>query len=366
MRLRRAALFRVTSETWLRRLSKISLIDQEVWNEMMHLPEVVSIRNCRMEGEPGADAADQDKTLTPYPARMQLMFGNWFIPIYNLFDLHNPVLLTAGKITKGQIACPDRSRPAPNYLFLLAPSDYVKPDTVDQISPFETEGRRGAGEDKQDSYLLLTQFVILACNTSDIAAVKDEWERMMDTAAGTPRKHGACGNFIHGVFSGKSFVELRNRFSIDGRIMEDGVLNLTTIGQASGDSLGARMNVESAPGARPLIELWRVPVRNQDNRTAQRLLIRFFTTNSDVLDYGSQVNQDRRRLSASADRAMRRARNKHIQQLCGCACPAARIRRPEGPYNGRSKRRPALQSGHTGFGRRRLPRASSWPGCRRC
>lgn len=250
-------------------------------------------RNCRIEGESGFDSVLKD-VATPYPDGFKNMFGKWFVPVYNLFDLHNPQLLTAVKNATGdQLRCPDGARAAPRYLFLLAPSVYVKPDTLDKISQFETEGRLGSGEDPQSSYNLLTrQFVILACNTSDIAAVRDEWRRMLDTAAGTPRDHGACGNFFHGVFSGKSFVELRNHFSIDGRLVEDGALSLTTIGQASGAVLGARMNVEGVPGAKPLLDLWRVPPGNQDSRATQRLHIRFYTTMSDVLDEITIVEGD--------------------------------------------------------------------------
>jgi len=230
----------------------------------------------------------------PYPAEpFRKLFPNWFMPIYNLFDLHNPYLLTASERTDDDPAtCGDRARQAPRHLFLLTPAYYVKPDNWKGIGQFETEGGIGSNVGKEEQFLLLTrQFVILACDKADLDTVTDEWHRMLDAAAGDDRGHGACGQYLHGVFSAKTFVELRNRFSLDGRSVEDGVLPFTGIGHAVGPSLGARLNAEVEPNSKPLLELLRaLPTAASPN--PHRVLLRFYTTMSDVLDQAAVLEGD--------------------------------------------------------------------------
>jgi hypothetical protein len=236
------------------------------------------------------DPAD-DVTL-PYPRDFKDLFPMWFMPVYNLFDLHNPYLLTAPKRPKtDSAACRDRARQAPRYLFLLTPAVYVKPDNRDRISQFETEGGLGSDDDPKDQYKVLArQFVILACDSADPRDVADEWRRLLDAARGHGGKHGACGPYVHAVLSAKTFVELRNRFSLDGRTVEDGVVHFTGIGQAVGPSLGARLNAEAAPGAKPLLHLLRaLPAESPDPR---RVLLHFYTTMSDVLDQAAVLEGD--------------------------------------------------------------------------
>ena len=228
----------------------------------------------------------------PYPPEFRKLFPKWFMPIYNLFDLHNPYLLTApGRTGDESATCRDLARRAPRHLFLLTPAYYVKPDNWKGMGQFETEGSIGSGVDPAEQYLLLTrQFVILACDRADQSAVADEWLRMLDAAAGNDRGHGACGPYLHGVFSAKTFAELRNRFSLDGRAVEDGVVHLTGIGQAVGPSLGSRLNAEAVPGSKPLLRLLRaVPVESSHPR---RVLLRFYTTMSDVLDQAALLEED--------------------------------------------------------------------------
>lgn len=251
-------------------------------------------QNCKMEGKEESGADPLSSTLLPYPTSFKQILGTWFVPVFNLFDLHSARLLSANETeTDKPPRCPDESSKAPAYLFLLAPSHYVKPDTIDKMSQFETEGRLGSSVDQSEEYLLLTrEFVIIACDRADIDDIRDEWGRMLDTAAGNSPGRGRCGNYVHGVFAGKTFVELRNHFSIDGRPAEDGVPNLATIGQAIGPSLGARMNLESPPGTRPLLEVWRIAPWDQDTPGARRLHIQFYTTKTNVLDQAIVLEGD--------------------------------------------------------------------------
>ncbi|MBK6594271.1 MAG: hypothetical protein IPG23_17125 [Burkholderiales bacterium] len=92
------------------------------------------------------------------------------------------------------------------------------------------------------------------------------------------------------MFAAKTFVELRNRFSYDGRVVEDSVMHFTGIGQAVGPSLGSRLNFEAAPGSKPLLDLLRtVPTGSFDR---PRVLLRFYTTMSEVLDQVAVLEGD--------------------------------------------------------------------------
>lgn len=228
----------------------------------------------------------------PYSNNLRKLFTKWVMPVYNLFDLHNPYLLTAPERTGLEpTTCLDRARLAPPYLFLLTPSVYVKPDNWYLIRQFETEGGLGSNVDEKDEYKILTrQFVILACDSSDPDVVTDEWKRLLTAARGNDGPHGRCGPYLHGVFAAKTFVELRNRFSYDGRVVEDSVMHFTGIGQAVGPSLGSRLNFEAAPGSKPLLDLLRtVPTGSFDR---PRVLLRFYTTMSEVLDQVAVLEGD--------------------------------------------------------------------------
>jgi hypothetical protein len=228
----------------------------------------------------------------PYSDDLQKLFPKWIMPIYNLFDLHNPYLLTGPARTDlDPTACRDRTRRAPRHLFLLTPGAYVKPDNWKHIGQFETEGGLGSSVDRKDEYQILTrQFVILACDSADWRDVADEWRRLLASARGDDGRRGACGAYLHGVFAAKSFVELRNRFNLDGRAVEDGVVHFAGIGQALAPSLGARLNAEAAPGSKPLLHLLRaLPAQSPNPR---RVLLHFYTTMSDVLDHAAVLEGD--------------------------------------------------------------------------
>lgn len=236
--------------------------------------------------------APEPDAMVPYSDKLRALFPKWVMPVYNLFDLNNPYLLTGPERTNpNPTTCRDDARQAPPNLFLLAPSIYVKPDNWAGIGQFETEGGLGSNVDPKDDYLVLTrQFVILACDSSDPSEVKKEWHRLLNAARGNDEPRGSCGMYLHGVFAAKTFVELRNRFSYDGRPVEDGVAHFTGIGQAVGPSLGSRLDFEAAPDSKPLLDLLRLlPAGKLDRR---RVLLRFYTTMTEVLDQAAVLEGD--------------------------------------------------------------------------
>lgn len=239
--------------------------------------------------EPKVPAPD---AMVPYSDQLRALFPLWVMPVYNLFDLNNPYLLTEPDRTNSNpTACGDGARKAPPNLFLLAPSTYVKPDNWQGIGQFETEGGLGSNVDPKDEYLVLTrQFVILACDSSVPPEVEKEWNRLINAARGKVEPRGNCGTYLHGVFAAKSFVELRNRFSYDGRPVEDGVAHFTGIAQAVGTSLGSRLDFESAPGSKPLLDLLRAVQAGSFDR--RRVLLRFYTTATAVLNQAAVLEGD--------------------------------------------------------------------------
>lgn len=239
------------------------------------------------EAQPSVDPA---KVLVPYSNKMANQLGTSFIPIYNLFDLHNPKLL-AGVPATAMSACPSG---APHFLFLLTPSEYTKPDVFGGIAQFETEGQTGGDVTGHSPYKsLFRQFVILGCDSDLKTDIESEWKRFLDAARGEPVSAvGRCGVFVHGVFSGKTFVERRTHVIINGIPVDGGLASYTTIAQAAAPTLGVRMNMRSPPDAAALVELWRTPFGQPENADPKRLHIRFYTTMSGVLEKATVIEGD--------------------------------------------------------------------------
>ena len=277
------------------------------------------------------------------------MLGRDFLPVYNLFDLHNPLLLTAPNVLtpppvqttaplSSPPACPDATRSAPKYLYLLKPGRYIKPDMGDPPSgydaQFETEARTDPHEKSNESVKLLArQFILMACDTPTYEAISQEWNRLLETAMATtpmtvtsntvttvsgvppltlthvetktditgtattltPRNsvcHVLPGNpdfistvpYVHGLFAGKSFVEMRNHFSFNGHPVEEGARLNETLGQALAANAGAHVNMADRPGQEPLLRWWRPPHPSRMTLGTNTLEILFDTTSSTVLD----------------------------------------------------------------------------------
>jgi hypothetical protein len=244
------------------------------------------------EGLPSVDPA---KVLVPYSGLMENQLGASFLPIYNMFDLHNPRLLAgapaAGEAPPATPVCPGS---APRFLILLTPSEYTKADVTGGIVQFETEGQTGGDVTGHGPYKsLFRQFVILGCNSDLKTDIESEWKRLLDAAAGNHvSAAGGCGAFVHGVFSGKTFVERRTHVVFDGIPVDGGLASFTTIAQAAAPVLGVRMNTRSPPDAAALFELWRTPADQPDSADPERLRIRFYTTMSGVLEKATVLEGD--------------------------------------------------------------------------
>jgi hypothetical protein len=252
---------------------------------------------CSMASDAEKNPAS-DAVMMPYPTKWRELVGTLFLPVYNLFDLRSATLLR-DKVASNQSGC--QGRAAPQHLFLLSPGSYLKPDVGGETShtaQFEHEARVSSGitAPRDELKTLTRQFVLLACQSANFADVKKEWNRFLETAyqklvtGTTISGRTRCGDFLHGVFAGKTFVELKNHFSINGQQIEESALNLQTIGQALGPSLGVRANMESLPGSQPLVTVWRVS--RHDQMRGRRLHLRFYTTMNTVLNQGVVLEGD--------------------------------------------------------------------------
>jgi hypothetical protein len=239
--------------------------------------------------------------LLPFPQAWVSLFVAEFVPIYNLFDLHNSALLAVSKVPPDPPACPDNTRKAPSYLFLLSPAAYLKADigpAPANMAQFENEARPAffpkptQATSREDLNMLARQFLIVGCDSSDRTTLNGEWNHLLEisfaalpeTKPDAPTGPRTCGAFVNGIFAGKSFVELRHHFSMNGRPVESGALNLETIGQLLAGPFAAHVNREGAPDSAPLVEVFRSPDPEKNRTGAGVLRIRFHTTMSRILD----------------------------------------------------------------------------------
>jgi hypothetical protein len=215
-------------------------------------PAATCVVGARPE-DSNSEAKDK-QVLTPYPQGVNSLFGNWFVPVYNTFDLHNSMLLLAASAGRAKPKeCPE-IRAGPRYLYLLTPSAYVKADSSSLLAQFENEARLGPSDDPSlsDPTVLARQFIILGCNSSRPEDVQNEWNLLLQSVAkGTAEPRGDCGQFAHAVFGAKTFLELRNQFSVNGSVVEEGAYNLSTIGQVIGTGFGSRLNLDATPESGP-------------------------------------------------------------------------------------------------------------------
>jgi hypothetical protein len=240
-----------------------------------------------------------DGILVPYRKEWASLLDAVVLPVYNLFDLHNSRLLTAAQTPSSPPTdCPDNTRRAPPYMFLLRPGHYIKADGPPVSGQFENEARTGiegtAGESAEP---LARQFIVIGCERSDQKALEDEWNRILEGAfslfvpagARVPREllatppRGPCGDFVHGVFSGRAFVELRHNFSINGKRVENGTTNLQTIGQIVA-YFSPHQDPAERSSSKPLVEVLRSNGGAAARLGVSAIKLRFYTTEADVLD----------------------------------------------------------------------------------
>jgi len=250
------------------------------------------IGSSDMTGDPQDKQTGTKKGLLPFPSEWKELLGHDFVPIYNLFDLHNSSLLVMAHSPDSN--CPNE-RKGPTYLFLLTPAKYLKPD-VDPIAQFENEARPGpnlitsVGSAKDDLVMLTRQFWLIGCDSLALAGLKGEWSLLLERAlaaykptSDSPVNAPSCGSYANGVFAGKSFVELRHHFSINGHPADSGARNLQTIGQVLGASFAATLNRTAASDAAPFVRVVRSPDVGYGISPGV-IQIRFYTTMSQIFD----------------------------------------------------------------------------------
>jgi hypothetical protein len=263
---------------------------------------------CEMAAGPQNQETNANDGLLPFPPRWVSLFSREFLPVYNIFDLHNTTLLHNSPLDPP--ACPDginRTPPAaPRYFFLLTPANYLKADagtaTAD-IARFENEARfvflpnPSNADDRDDINMLARQFLLIGCDSPDLSTLNREWSHILEAAfaalpnasLGGPISDQACGGYVNGLFAGKSFVESRNHFSINGHPVEPEA-NPETLGEVlAKPPLAAHLNRVHPPDAHPLVEVVRLPDREPASGTMR---IRFYTTMKQVLDQAYVLEGD--------------------------------------------------------------------------
>lgn len=227
----------------------------------------------------------KDNNPRPYPNPLKAVVGKDFLPIYNDFDLHNGCLLRAIPENGN---CDSHERQYPINIYLLSPTSYRKPDSQKGFANFENESRvqtdSGNGED--DLSVLTKQFILMGCDNNNI---EQEWNYLLDdvgyyiTQTRQNLSRGCGGNFVHGVFSGKSFVEVRNHFSLDGHLVEGGSALLQTVGEVISAQFPSRVGRERPVGSdEPMVYLVRGIFGKRPPPFSVE--IRFFTTSAVALD----------------------------------------------------------------------------------
>lgn len=251
--------------------------------------QLASLGSCNMDAVPQQGSVPADGLFTALPKEWAAMVSHEFLPVYNRFDLSNAKLLTHSNAPAG---CADRS--APKYLYLLQPATYIKADPDDRDgdrSKFENEARSlFPGDPTVDFTLLAREFLIIGCDDGKPEALEGEWNYLLDRAYSlsnmmpTPGSR-TCGPYVNALFSGKSFVEVRNSFSINGHPLDSGRSSLETVGQAFAAGFATRVDREGRSGTPPLLEVLRAPDRlSQVNTGATAIRLRFHTTVSSILD----------------------------------------------------------------------------------
>jgi hypothetical protein len=262
--------------------------------------------SCVIQSVPeNANAEAPKGVLLPYPKEWAGLLGSEFLPLYNLFDLHNYALLTLGSPPyPNQLSdCAHGVSAAPQFVFLLSPTSYIKADwgpEKNYVAQFETETRPGPGALPEDDIKMLARhFVIMGCATSSTKDVNDEWTQFLEIAfsnlLGPPSPTPAprpCGGFVDGVFAGKSFVEIRNDVSVNGQPIAGGAPVFETVRQLLAASLPAHLDAEGSPGSDPLAEIILTSDPDTNKLHARTLRIRFHTTMSAVLDQVQVVEGD--------------------------------------------------------------------------
>ena len=262
------------------------------------------------------------KILVPLPTSWTPLVNTEFIPVYNVFDLNHSAFLSRADassaavknaaiasdgeepmpLTRSGVAnCEDG--PAPKHLFLLTPAAYLKPDPGGlpaNTAQFENEARSSffpnpsVGTAKVDLLMLTRQFFLIGCDSDDPDVVQAEWTHLLeagfnqllrDLGRSSPVSPRTCGNYVNGLLAGRSFVELRNTYSVNERLVEAGARHQETVGQAFAAGFAGRLNHEGIPASSPLLEVVRLPDPLVTKRFgAATIRLRFHTTVSRVLD----------------------------------------------------------------------------------
>jgi hypothetical protein len=267
--------------------------------------------SCELAADSQKDGADPREGPLPIPPTWAPLLSGptmEFLPIYNLFDLHNTSLLHDRPLDPP--ACPDGIAvvppKSPPYLYLLSPAKYRKADVgpgTEGVARFENEARMaftpnpGNADDRDDINMLARQFLLVGCDSTDPRILEQEWNHILEVAFRSlpnpvpdfPTSNPRCGGYVNGLFVGRSFVEVRNHFSIAGYPVALDAPNLATFAQVFVEHLSAHLDRNRPPGAPPLAEVTRSTAPEPG---AQEMQLRFYTTMKRVLDQAYVLEGD--------------------------------------------------------------------------
>ncbi len=245
-----------------------------------------------------ASSSEPTQAMLPYPAAWGTLLKNTFVPVYNLFDLHNPALLKDKAHSGKGDHCWDAHQYA-QRLFLLAPMEYIKADKADKdgtdrsIRQFENESRSVYGPKdplaQNPEEQLARQFVIVGCDAkASVHDVQLEWNKLLENAhRQSPLENldGSadllCAGYVHAVFGAKAYVELLETLSINGQAVESGVPRGETLGGVIAAYRSTHHEEQTSDPSMAAVEL----VRSSASIPGSgRIVLRFHTRDPAVLD----------------------------------------------------------------------------------
>jgi len=238
----------------------------------------------------------EDKTLhgndknyeLPFKPQWASLFGGSppvFLPIFNMFDLHDPRLLR------------DKTGHAPSRLFLLSPGIYTKADSGPyplNIAQYTTDARTQGKAEKPfiEARQLARRFLLIGCVAVDIKCPEDELAALRSQAVAALSNGPAVGQptYAVGAFANQTFVEVRYHISINGRPREVAVLAGETWGSIVATWMLSGVNRTGSRSSGPILEIRRT--MQDDDAPSQTMRIRFYTTDRAVMDEAEAFEGD--------------------------------------------------------------------------
>ena len=225
--------------------------------------------------------------LLPFDRRWSALFGKYFVPIYNPFDLWNKDLLRF----QG-----DQNRSGPPFLFLLSPKRYAKADgnTQESVNQFTTDASLSDQDGAITALQLARRFILVGTETPFPDDVRKEWTRLLDAADDLSNskgnRSGDYKGFTSGVFANQTFVAIGRRVKYNGCVLEAPQDNFKTYAAIVGSLNPTIFSAQSSANVRPSLEVLKLRCE-PSGVPFQRMKLRFYATSQDILNM-AQVSEN--------------------------------------------------------------------------